>query len=238
MAHQRGRVHQVTELLGKLTPRPGERPAWSPRNHFSESGGAAGLECGPQRPSAPSSSSPRTSCNRNSASRRRPPGSRSSSSPHAWPWRDQSAVSWVTGGVPGRLPSWEQSCLPLAWLFSCRWTAHGALPIWRGGCFGRLRKRPVQRSQQGDGDDPHAAAVAGDHRCLDHPRPDDGVALGPALATLVWSISSYEPEGMRGAMTLGTVLSALSVVALVRTRRAGGQPAVPQDQRAGAGSVA
>jgi MFS family permease len=45
-----------------------------------------------------------------------------------------------------------------------------------------------------------------------------GFALGPALATLVWSISSYQADGMRGAMTLATVLSALSVVALVRTR--------------------
>jgi MFS family permease len=52
-----------------------------------------------------------------------------------------------------------------------------------------------------------------------------GFALGPALATLVWSISSYEPEGMRGAMTLATVLSALSVVALVRMRVPGEQAA-------------
>jgi MFS family permease len=65
-----------------------------------------------------------------------------------------------------------------------------------------------------------------------------GFALGPALATLLWSISSYEPEGMRGAMTLATVLSALSVVALLRTRIVGGQEAGPQDQRAGTGSVA
>lgn len=45
-----------------------------------------------------------------------------------------------------------------------------------------------------------------------------GFALGPALATLLWSASSYEPEGMQAAMTLATALSALSVVALVRTR--------------------
>lgn len=38
------------------------------------------------------------------------------------------------------------------------------------------------------------------------------------LATLVWSTSSYERAGMRGAVTLTTVLSALAVIALVRTR--------------------
>jgi MFS family permease len=64
-----------------------------------------------------------------------------------------------------------------------------------------------------------------------------GFALGPALATLVWSISSYEPEGMRGAMTLATVLSALSLVALVRMRVPGEQAAVVKDQRAVEGSV-
>jgi MFS family permease len=45
-----------------------------------------------------------------------------------------------------------------------------------------------------------------------------GFALGPALATLVWSLSSYQPEGIRGAVALATVLSAVSVVALVRLR--------------------
>jgi hypothetical protein len=59
-----------------------------------------------------------------------------------------------------------------------------------------------------------------------------GFALGPALATLVWSISSYQPAGMRAAMMLATGLSALSVVALVRTRVPGGQAAVALDQRA------
>jgi MFS family permease len=59
-----------------------------------------------------------------------------------------------------------------------------------------------------------------------------GFALGPALATLVWSLSSYEAEGMRGAMTIATVLSALSVVALVRTRVPGGRAGGAQDQRA------
>jgi MFS family permease len=59
-----------------------------------------------------------------------------------------------------------------------------------------------------------------------------GFALGPALATLVWSISSYEPEGMRGAMTLATALSGLSVVALVRTAVPGGRAAVAQNSSA------
>jgi MFS family permease len=59
-----------------------------------------------------------------------------------------------------------------------------------------------------------------------------GFALGPALATLLWSISSYKPEGMRAAITLATVLSALSVVALMRMRVPGEQAAVAQDQRA------
>jgi MFS family permease len=59
-----------------------------------------------------------------------------------------------------------------------------------------------------------------------------GFALGPALATLVWSLSSYEAEGMRAAMTIATVLSALSVVALVRMRVPGGRAGGAQDQRA------
>jgi MFS family permease len=64
-----------------------------------------------------------------------------------------------------------------------------------------------------------------------------GFAMGPALATLVWSVSSYEPEGIRAAMTLATALSALSIVALVRTRVPGEQAAVAQDQRAMDSSV-
>ena len=51
-------------------------------------------------------------------------------------------------------------------------------------------------------------------------------SLGPALATLVWSISSYEPEGLRGAMTLATILSALSAVAVMRVRLPGEQASV------------
>jgi MFS family permease len=58
-----------------------------------------------------------------------------------------------------------------------------------------------------------------------------GFALGPALATLAWSISSYQPAGMRAAMTLASVLSALSVVALARTRVPGEQAAMAQDQQ-------
>jgi MFS family permease len=45
-----------------------------------------------------------------------------------------------------------------------------------------------------------------------------GFALGPALATLAWSISSYRPAGMTAVMVLATVLSAISVLALVRRR--------------------
>ncbi|MEU7219886.1 MFS transporter [Nocardia iowensis] len=45
-----------------------------------------------------------------------------------------------------------------------------------------------------------------------------GFALGPALATLLWSASSYGSDGMRAAVTLATAISALSVLALVRTR--------------------
>lgn len=45
-----------------------------------------------------------------------------------------------------------------------------------------------------------------------------GFALGPALATVAWSLSSYGPEGMQAAIVLATALSASSVVILVRTR--------------------
>ncbi|MPZ95880.1 MAG: MFS transporter [Propionibacteriales bacterium] len=55
-----------------------------------------------------------------------------------------------------------------------------------------------------------------------------GFALGPALATLAWSLTSYQLEGMRGAMTVASVLSALSVVALVRMRAPGEQEAEDQ----------
>jgi MFS family permease len=58
-----------------------------------------------------------------------------------------------------------------------------------------------------------------------------GFALGPALATLVWAVSAYQPEGIRGAMTLAMVLSALSVAALVRTRGPSGQAAVARHQQ-------
>jgi hypothetical protein len=42
-----------------------------------------------------------------------------------------------------------------------------------------------------------------------------GFALGPALATLAWSISAYEVEGMRAAMAMATAFSACSVAVLV-----------------------
>jgi len=53
-----------------------------------------------------------------------------------------------------------------------------------------------------------------------------GFALRPALATLTWALSAYQPEGMRAAMVLAMVLSAASVVALARTRSTGAEPAV------------
>jgi MFS family permease len=55
-----------------------------------------------------------------------------------------------------------------------------------------------------------------------------GFALGPALATLVWSASSYGRAGMRGAVVLATALSALSVIALVRTRITGKPQVAPE----------
>lgn len=47
-----------------------------------------------------------------------------------------------------------------------------------------------------------------------------GFALGPALSTLAWSISSNQPAGMRAAITLATLLSAVSIAAYVRSSRA------------------
>jgi MFS family permease len=48
-----------------------------------------------------------------------------------------------------------------------------------------------------------------------------GFALGPVLATLMWSLSAYQPSGMRAAILLATALSAASVIALARTRTPG-----------------
>ena len=45
-----------------------------------------------------------------------------------------------------------------------------------------------------------------------------GFALGPALATLAWSLSGYEAAGMRTAMAMATVFSACSVAVLVAYR--------------------
>jgi MFS family permease len=63
-----------------------------------------------------------------------------------------------------------------------------------------------------------------------------GLALGPALATLAWSISSYGPAGMRGAMTLAMALSALAAVALARTRLPQEQQAAPAEDKSAADS--
>ena len=45
-----------------------------------------------------------------------------------------------------------------------------------------------------------------------------GFALGPALATAAWALSSYRPEGMRAALLLATALSTAAATVLV-TRR-------------------
>jgi MFS family permease len=64
-----------------------------------------------------------------------------------------------------------------------------------------------------------------------------GFALGPALATLVWSISSYEAEGMRAAMAMATAFSACSVAVLVPDRVSRQQAsAAAEDQRVCDGS--
>jgi MFS family permease len=47
-----------------------------------------------------------------------------------------------------------------------------------------------------------------------------GFALGPALATLVWAASAYQPVGMRAGVILATALSAASVVVLAYGRAA------------------
>lgn len=64
-----------------------------------------------------------------------------------------------------------------------------------------------------------------------------GFAFGPALATLLWALSSYERVGMQGAVILATAFSALSVVALLRTRMPGEKAAAAEDQRATDSSV-
>lgn len=63
-----------------------------------------------------------------------------------------------------------------------------------------------------------------------------GFALGPALATLMWSASAYQSAGIQGAIVLAIVLGGLSVVALVRTRVAT-RLAATQDEPARAGPV-
>lgn len=50
-----------------------------------------------------------------------------------------------------------------------------------------------------------------------------GFALGPALATVVWALSAYEPIGMRAAVLLATSLSAASVVVLASMRPLGAE---------------
>lgn len=57
-----------------------------------------------------------------------------------------------------------------------------------------------------------------------------GFALGPALATLAWALSAYQPGGMRAGILLAMSLSAASVVSLARTRAPGASPAAVPPQ--------
>ncbi|WP_349693880.1 MFS transporter [Actinopolymorpha sp. B11F2] len=75
---------------------------------------------------------------------------------------------------------------------------------------------------------PHLLATTGSSTSLARTM---GFAMGPALATLVWSLSD-QPGGMRAAIILATAISALSAVALVCIRAAGKQTADTQNQRA------
>lgn len=52
-----------------------------------------------------------------------------------------------------------------------------------------------------------------------------GFAFGPALATVTWALSTYEPEGMRAAVLLATALSAASVGTHIRRWGADEAPA-------------
>ena len=52
-----------------------------------------------------------------------------------------------------------------------------------------------------------------------------GFASGPVLATLAWSLSAYQPAGMRAAILLATALGAASVIALASARTPGAEPA-------------
>lgn len=64
-----------------------------------------------------------------------------------------------------------------------------------------------------------------------------GFALGPALATLAWGLWAYQPDGMRTALLLATVLSAGSVLAVGVTRREARTARVlASDPRTGEGS--
>jgi MFS family permease len=45
-----------------------------------------------------------------------------------------------------------------------------------------------------------------------------GFALGPALATVIWALTGYAVNGIRGAIALGSTLTALGVMALVRSQ--------------------
>ena len=95
----------------------------------------------------------------------------------------------------------------------------GLAAVFRG-----LRKRPVQRPQHGAGHDLHPATAACHTGASTSLARTMGFALGPALATLLWSVFNHEPEGMRAAMALATALSAASVTALIAHQRQQSRP--------------
>lgn len=58
-----------------------------------------------------------------------------------------------------------------------------------------------------------------------------GFAVGPALATVAWALSSYTPDGMRAAVWMAAVLSAASALVLARHPSRGGELLVASRDR-------
>jgi hypothetical protein len=52
-----------------------------------------------------------------------------------------------------------------------------------------------------------------------------GLSLGPATATVVWTMSSYSLDGMREGLTLGVTAVCLSIIAISMSRAIGRQHA-------------
>ena len=128
-------------------------------------------------------------------------------------------ASWATGGVLGRPLCSEQVRSPSAWLFSCHLQDSWNPPdlAWRlflAGCGIGLFNAPNMAVAMGNAPR-RLLAPAGASPSLARTM---GFALGPALATLAWSTSSYGAEGMRAAMALATAFSACSVAVLLRHR--------------------